>query len=175
MEQKRLNVNREKFACEFVLTGIAAQAYRTAYPNSLKWKDKTVYSRASELLADSEVQGRVTELRGEIKVKFDISAERLLLEQSRIALFDSRRLWDESGRLILPQNFPDDVAAVVSSVKISRIKRSADDEGTEDVIEVKLWNKNNSLDSLFKNKGLYETNNAQKRPMVIIKDFSGGE
>lgn len=169
----KLTVKQEKFAQEFVLSGNASAAYRIAYPASLKWVDKTVHSRASELLANSKVLGRVEELRNEIKVKFDISVERLILEQSRIALFDFRKLFSADGKLLDPKDFPDEVAAAVSSVKVSKI--FSDTGVEEDVVELKLWNKNTSLESLFKHKGLYEQDNNQKKPMVIVKDFSGGE
>lgn len=39
------------------------QAYREAYPASRKWHEGTVDSRASELEHDSEVLGRLSQLR----------------------------------------------------------------------------------------------------------------
>lgn len=159
---KKLTPQQEKFAQEFVLTGIGAEAYRKAYPRSLKWKDNSVYTAASLLLSDAKVSQRVDELRAEIKERFDISAERLLLEQSRIALFDYRKLFDEDGRLVDVTRMPDEVAAAVSSVKINRVKRTpveGDAPVDEEVVELKLWNKNTALDSLFKNAGLYERDN----------------
>ena len=154
--EKPLTINQEKFAQEYVLTGNASEAYRRAYPKSLKWKENAVQVAGSKLLANPIVSVRVGELRAEVKEKFDISAERLLLEQSRIALFNSRKLFDENGNLVRPQDMPDDVAAVVSSVKTST-RSTGEDGGFETITELKLWNKNTALDSLFKNKGLYET------------------
>lgn len=178
MEQSKLTIKQEKFAQEYVLSGNASAAYRVAYPTSLKWKDGAVYTQSSILLSDSKVLERVNELRGEIKTKFDVSAERLILEQSRIALFDFRNLFDEEGKLLPVTDFPDNVAAAVASIKINRVRTSTSDSGeqtTEDIVELKLWNKNNSIDSLFKHKGLYSEDNIQKRPVVIVKDFAGGE
>lgn len=156
-----LTPRQEKFAQEYVLTGNASEAYRRAYPKSLNWKEAALFVAASQMLSKDKVSIRVKELQTDVKAKFDISAERLLLEQSRIALFDFRKLFDENGKLIDPTNMPDEVAAVVSSVKVSRVKRGADDPTEEDIIELKLWNKNNSIDSLFKHKGLYEQDNKQ--------------
>lgn len=127
--------------------------------------------KASTLLANDKVRVRVEELQAELKKKFDISAERLLQEQARIALFDFRNLFNAEGQLIDPKSMPDEVAAAVSSVKVSRFAR--EDGEFETITELKLWNKNTALDSLFKNKGLYAQDNDQKRPMVIIKDFTG--
>jgi phage terminase small subunit len=60
---------KKEIACkEYVLNGgDRYKAYRKAYPHSVKWKDKTVWSRASELFADGEVQGRVEELQAKAR------------------------------------------------------------------------------------------------------------
>jgi len=167
-----LTPRQERFAQEYVLTGNAAEAYRIAYPKSQKWKDNSVYTQSSLLLGNIDVSQRVKELQAEVKEKFDISAERLLLEQARIALFDHRRLFDENGRLVKAKDMPDDVAAAVAGVKVLNVKRISK-EGAEEileqsVIELKLWNKNTALDSLFKNKGLYERDNKQAQPAITI-------
>jgi len=156
-----LTPRQEKFAQEFVLTGNASEAYRRAYPKSLDWKPESVSRKASELLGTVKVSARVAELQKEVKEKFDISAERLLLEQSRIALFDHRRLFDDKGNLLPPSEMPDDVAASVAGVKIlhRKIVEGENSSVESAIIEVKLWNKNTALDSLFKNKGLYEKDN----------------
>lgn len=154
-----------------MLTGNASEAYRRAYPASQKWKDVALYAKSSAMLAKDKVKLRVDELREELKKKFDISAERLLQEQARIALFDFRRLFSEDGRLIDPTKMPDDVAAAVSSVKVSSVGRP--DGTVETITELKLWSKNTALDSLFKNKGLYAQDNEQSRPLVIVRDFTG--
>lgn len=158
---RKLTINQEKFAKAYVLTGNASAAYRLSYPKSLKWKEEVVHQAASRMRNNNKVSARIKELQDEVKEKFDISAERLLLEQSRIALFDFRKLFDGDGRLINPVDMPEDVAAVVSSVKVSRVKRLPDDPTDDEIVEIKLWNKNNSIDSLFKHKGLYEKNNVQ--------------
>lgn len=178
-DNNKLSPKQEMFAQEYVLSGVAAEAYRKAYPGSQKWKDNSVYTAASLLLSNEKVSQRVSELRQEVKERFDISAERLLLEQSRIALFDFRKLFDENGRLIDVTGMPDDVAAAVSSVKINRVK-SVEAEGDkileEDIIELKLWNKNTALDSLFKNAGLYERDNKQgglSELAKVLQDIQG--
>lgn len=57
---------REKFA-QGVASGLSqSAAYRAAYPAALKWQDKTVWARASELAADGKVLGRVEAIRAEL-------------------------------------------------------------------------------------------------------------
>ena len=63
-----LDAKREKACKAYVLNGgNKSEAFRDAFPHAKKWKDKTVWSRASELFAESEVQGRVEELQAKAK------------------------------------------------------------------------------------------------------------
>ena len=51
---------KQKSFCEYYIElGNASEAYRKAYPSSLKWKDKTVNEAASRLLKNSKVNTRV--------------------------------------------------------------------------------------------------------------------
>ena len=64
-----LTAKEEKYV-QGLVTGLSQRkAYREAYPNSIDWKDRTVDSRASELLKKSNVLGRYNELMEEHKNK----------------------------------------------------------------------------------------------------------
>lgn len=69
---------QEKFAQEIVKGKSQAEAYRIAYPKSRNWKEKTLYNRASELMANGEVAGRVDELRAPVVQKVQVTAEYVL-------------------------------------------------------------------------------------------------
>ena len=66
---------QEKFCQEFIKTGNQSEAYRRAYPKSLKWKPETVTERASVLMRGSNVSTRVKELQAKIEKKNEISKE----------------------------------------------------------------------------------------------------
>lgn len=69
------NARHEKFA-QGIAQGLSQRkAYREAFPNSKKWKDNTVDSRASELYKTSEILGRLQELRDESSSKAVKSAQ----------------------------------------------------------------------------------------------------
>lgn len=71
-----LTPQMEDFA-QCLSTGMSqADAYRRAYPGSLKWKDSQVYSKASTLAGHVKVMERVKELRAPVvaKVQYDIEA-----------------------------------------------------------------------------------------------------
>lgn len=59
------NARYEKFAQELALGTTQRKAYRVAFPNSLKWKDETVDSKASALAKDDKVLARLKELQEE--------------------------------------------------------------------------------------------------------------
>ncbi|MBQ4340121.1 MAG: terminase [Firmicutes bacterium] len=57
------NVRHETFAQGIAAGQTQRTAYRAAYPKSINWKDETVDKRASELMKNGEVLGRIEELR----------------------------------------------------------------------------------------------------------------
>ena len=57
------NVRHETFAQELAKGISQRKAYRVAFPNSKKWKDSTVDSRACDLAKNSKVLARVQELK----------------------------------------------------------------------------------------------------------------
>ena len=64
-----LTPKQEKFA-QCVADGMTqADAYRTAFDVSPTTKQETVYKRASELMADGNISGRVSELRQQLSEK----------------------------------------------------------------------------------------------------------
>lgn len=60
----------EIFAKAIVAGKTQADAYREAYPASLKWKDDSVHHKASEMARDVQVLSRVEELRKEVTKEF---------------------------------------------------------------------------------------------------------
>lgn len=74
------NSKHEKFALVWHETGNKTEAYRQAYPKSLKWKDATVNSRGSELSKNSKVLGRYKELQEDVIENHGITVDSLLAE-----------------------------------------------------------------------------------------------
>lgn len=62
----KLTPKQEAFCQAYVETGNASEAYRRAYPRAKNWKPETVHKRASELLANGEVLGRLKALQAEL-------------------------------------------------------------------------------------------------------------
>lgn len=82
---RKLTPREEKFA-QGVADGMSqADAYRQANPNAAKWKDATIWKRASEMMARGEVSGRVAEIQAEHAKRHEITVDSLLdeLEEAR--------------------------------------------------------------------------------------------
>ena len=147
-----LTPQREKFAREVASGKSQADAYRTAYPRALKWKEEAVWSQASRLMADSEVAARVSSLVKMVEQEFAIETSELLRETSRIAFSDIRKTMRADGTYLPPAELDEDTARAVSSFE---------DDG-KGKIRYRFWDKNVALEKLFKHQGLFEKDNKQK-------------
>lgn len=75
-----LNSKQEKF-CHLIVEGHSqAEAFRRSCPNSLKWKDKTVWEKASVMMANGKVAERVAELRAEAAKRHALTVDDLIAE-----------------------------------------------------------------------------------------------
>ena len=118
-EGGKLTPKQEAFAAG-VANGLSqAEAYRQAFPRSLKWKDESVWSRASALAATDNVRQRVQELREEAVRANQVTTERIVAELAKIAFGDARRVmsWGPGGVVLRESaDLDDDEAAIVSEV-----------------------------------------------------------
>lgn len=64
MEGPLKNARHEKFAVLVASGKTQADAYRVAYPVSVRWKDKSVHEKASKLVA--KVRPRINELQAKV-------------------------------------------------------------------------------------------------------------
>lgn len=79
MKKKKLTPKQEKFCRVFIETGNQSEAYRQAY-NTENMMAETVTKKASELMANGHVKGRVTQLQQQVAKKFEVTVESLTKE-----------------------------------------------------------------------------------------------
>lgn len=72
-----LTAQQERFAQNIIMGMSQAEAYRNAY-NTKKMTDKTVWEKASRLMATDKVRARVDELRAQVADKAIMTAEERL-------------------------------------------------------------------------------------------------
>lgn len=106
------------------------------------------------LLRNPKVRALIEQKRTAIERRTDISQDRVRVELGQIAVFDPRRLFDpETGQLIEVSKLPPEVAAVISSVKVTQAYGK---DTTYVTTEVKWACKIAALDQLCRYMGMYE-------------------
>ncbi len=173
----KLTGQQEKFAVGVASGKTQADAYREAYPKSKAWKDGSVHTKASLLMSNVKVQQRVAELKERIAGVGIASAKRTLLEASRIALFDPRKLFREDGSPKPINELDDDTAGALAGLDVlEEFSGSGDDRAFVGYTKkYKVADKNSALEKLFKHHGLYERDNQQKTdPLAdLLRAVSG--
>lgn len=79
-----LTQKREAFCLAYIETGNQSDAYRTAF-DAKNMKAETVHKRASELIANGEVKGRIAELQAQAVERALVTVQSLTdeLEEAR--------------------------------------------------------------------------------------------
>lgn len=147
----KLEPRQELFCREYLadLNGTQA-AIRTGY------SPKTANVQAARMLAKGNIAARVEELKAKRATRLEITADRVLLEMSRIALSDTRKLFDDAGRLRPVSEWDDDMAAAVSGVDVAEeTERRGGRHITTYTKKVKLWDKINALVKLGQHLGMF--------------------
>jgi hypothetical protein len=78
-EPLKLTVKQETFCQGYIETGNASEAYRRAYGCS-NWTDKSIWEKASHLLANVKVKARVNELKAMHQERHQITVDDLVAE-----------------------------------------------------------------------------------------------
>lgn len=167
-----LTSRQEAFARAVATGKPAAVAYREAYPKSRKWKDASVCTRASLVLANANVSQRVTEIRQAITDAAVVEQVEVVRELAHMLRADPADAYDEEGRLKSIHDIPRDLRRCIAVVKTRRVEtksRSGEDAPLieEYVTELKFWDKQGTIDKLMKHLGGYAKDNEQK-PVTVM-------
>jgi len=168
---KKLSEQKKRFM-DNLLNGMGKQeAYEKA---GYKARGRAAASCATKVLKIAEFAAiykqRREEIREKASEKAQITTERLMEEEARLAYSDIGELY--GGKSFIPPNeLPEDVRRAVAGVKITT--RTFTPKGkkkpvTETTYEYKFWDKGKALDRLHKIKGDYEQDNAQKADKIVI-------
>ena len=117
-----LTEKQERFCKSFVETGNATLAYKTAF-NCENMQPQTINKRASELLAKSQIKGRIDELREVASRRHNITVDSLIDEL------------EEARKIALEAETPQASAAI--SATMGKAKLLGLDKIIEDKIEIK--------------------------------------
>ena len=153
-----ITARQSLFAQEFLVDLNATQAaIRAGYsPN-------TANEQAVRLMAKPEVKAEVERLQAQSANTLQISRERVLLELSKIAFSDIKKLYQTNQRKFVYKSvsdIPDEFWPAISAIKITPSEWG-------DSIHITLHNKIGALEMLGRHLGLFEADNAQKQAITI--------
>ena len=162
-----LTDKQEKFVQELAKGKSQREAYRTAYPKSLKWKASAVDTQASILFNNSKVLERFREINNRlIKEAEDeciVDAKDVLKELARIGFADIKDYLsyrtgktvvskDENGEPIIDYA---QIIEVMDSEKVDgRVIQEVKVNGKGE-FQFKLYSKLDALDKIAKHLGMY--------------------
>ena len=107
MHRPQLNNRQERFVHEFIKDqNASAAALRAGYSG------KSHGAQAHNLMSNPLVQERISLALGDMYAKLDITATHLLREESRIAFFDPRKLY-QGGKPVPLEELDEDCAAAI--------------------------------------------------------------
>lgn len=168
MSAKGLTPKQQRFVDEYLIDLNATQAaIRAGY------SEKTARSQGQRLLTDDDIAAAIQRAQDERAERTGIDAERVLQELGRIGFSDIRALFTPAGNLLPPEDWPDSIAAAVSSVEV--VTRGLNGESHEEtdgqphggalkrnrgtaveyVHKIKLWDKNSALEKIAKHLGMF--------------------
>lgn len=143
---------QERFCQEYIkdLNGTKA-AERAGY------SEKNATEQASRLLTKANVKAHVQKLLDQRSERTAITADLVLQELLKVAKSDLRKLFDDSGKLLSVDEWPDDVALAVSSVEVEELFDGHGKDKTHIgyTKKLRLWDKIRSLELLGKHLKLF--------------------
>lgn len=160
---------RLKFA-EGVLRGLnGTDAYKKA---GYKAKRGSARRNASRLLTNADISKYIKQRRKEIAAQLQnetlVEAKDVIREAKRIAFFDPRKLFEKNGNLKQITALDDDTAAAIAGCDIEKLFAGRGEDATHigNVVKLKLSNKNEALEKLFKHLNLY-ANDSSSTPTTV--------
>lgn len=156
-----LTPQQEAFAVAVAGGSNLSDAYRKAYPRSVKWKQEHVHVKASEMASSAKVERRIAALRAAAEKVSTLDAARVLDEIAKLAHSDIAGIWHEDGRVKLPHELDPATRAAVASFEIDAKK----------TIKYRFWDKNAALEKAMRHLGQYALDNHQKTdPLQSLLD-----
>lgn len=165
-----LTDKQEKFVQELIKGKSQREAYRTAYPTSVKWLDTAVDCNASKVFSDAKVLQRYESLKGRLLKEAEddciITAKQVLQELANIALANGSDfaeviekeypVKDKDGNLTGETRIYSAVE-ITPTESVDKTKRSAiaGIEQTQSGIKIKQHDKVKALELLGKHLGLF--------------------
>lgn len=125
---------------------------------------------AAKLLAQANVRAIVEARAKKTAEASELKTVEVLQELRKMVHADLRKLFREDGSVKEVSEWPDDVAAAVSSLEINELYDGSGQERKQIGFtkKLKLWDKNAAVEKAMKHLGLFEKDNSQSKPNVTF-------
>lgn len=134
---KGLTPKQERFVAEYLIDLNATQAATRA-----GYSAKTANEQGARLLANVSVRSAIEEAKAKRAERTEITQDRVLLELSRIAFFDLRKLYREDGSMKAMHELDADAAAVLAGVDVVEMAGGAGIGGPDGgIVHVPMFTK----------------------------------
>jgi len=168
IDHNNLTAKQEAFAQAIITEPTLSDAYRSAYDCS-GMTSKSVNERASVDSKAVKIASRVAELRDRVSKAADVTLDRWMREQARIAYADPLDIYQEDGTLKPLSQMSSDARAAIASIETeSRTYGSGEDAEEFTIKKVKLHNKTAAQDSIGRALGAYEKDNRQRGDIIPV-------
>lgn len=161
-----LEPRQERFVQEYLIDLNGTQAYMRAEPGTT---EKSARTLASRMLAKVNVQKRIAAERSKTAAKLELTRERVLAEYTKLAFFDMRQAYHDSGALKLPHELDEDTAAAIAGYETVEMDGGGKDAPPLQVRKVKWADKRAALDSIMKAQGWNKSDvGTAENPLVLF-------
>lgn len=164
-----LTPQQEKFAQLVSEGNTYADAYREAYPVSVKWKQNAVYVQSSILMSNSNIIVRVKELQDENRKRNQVTLDEVLQEMANWLRFDPADVMDEADCVKSIKQLPKKVRKSISEIRVQELYTNLDNVKTKigEVKNIKFIDKRATADMFMKKFGQYIDTHK-----IVVEDVS---
>lgn len=164
---KAAAARRDALFVEAYLTngGNAKQAAITA-----GWGAHSAGVTASKKMSQPNIAAAIAERSKTVAEQAGLRTVDVLKELRKLVHADLRKLFREDGSVKDVSEWPDDVAAAVSSLEINELFEGQGKDRMQIgyTKKLKLWDKNAAVEKAMKHLGLFEKDNVQSKPSVTF-------
>lgn len=167
-----LEPRQQRFVDEYLIDLNGTQAYMRAEPGTT---EKSARTLASRMLAKVNVQKTIAAERAKTAAKLELTRERALAEYAKLAFFDMRQAYHDSGALKLPHELDEVTAAAIAGYETVEMDGGGKDAPPLQVRKVKWADKRAALDSIMKAQGWNKSDVGTAENPLVIRDLTDTE
>jgi len=153
-KKKKLSCKHERFCHEYLVDYNATQAYIRA-----GYSPKNAQKNSWRLMEDDGIHARIRELQKGLYDRLREDEYKTLKKLYNLIYYDARQLFDEDGQLKNFRNLDEDIASVITGVKVRKQFGGKDEDGNaifDDIVEVKLIDRLHALELMMRNQSILQ-------------------